>query len=183
MKLEDIKGIKGGNGGGYDAINTTRSIFQRIAEWSHSAFQSVNGLYWYQRLHGFEPDSRVFDRKSFGNSHALYEPYLPTDPRLHQVLCELVSQKMGFRLRRAGFSASGIHIGCLYSDYTYWHKGLKLGIKFIDGDDYIKKLWEYYSSDLINILEHFQFPAIILINHKLFNNNYFVITKRNTDSR
>lgn len=136
MSLEDIKGIKGGNGGRLRRYGITTPV--EFLEASESdltqAFQSVNGLYWYQRLHGFEPDTREFDRKSFGNSHALYEPYLPADKRLHQVLMQLVL-KMGYRLRHAGFSAGGIHIGCLYDDYTYWHKGIKLGGSIIDSRD------------------------------------------------
>lgn len=136
MSLEDIKGIKGGNGGRLRryGITTPLEFFDASTADLTQAFQSINGLYWWQRLHGEEPDSREFDRKSFGNSHALYEPYMPSDYRLHQVLMQLVF-KMGFRLRRGGYSASGIHIGCLYSDYTYWHKGVKLGGSIIDSRD------------------------------------------------
>ena len=128
MQLEDIKGIKGGNGGRLRrfGINTPLQFFQASQSDLTQAFQSVNGLYWWQRLHGYEPDAREFDRKSFGNSHALYKPYVRTERPLHQILMQLVL-KTGYRLRRAGFSASGIHVSCLYADYTYWHQGKKLG--------------------------------------------------------
>ncbi len=32
---------------------------------------------------------------------------------------------MGRRLRRGGYTASGIHVSCLLSDYSYWHHGQK----------------------------------------------------------
>lgn len=133
MSLEDIKGIKGGNGGRLRryGITTPIEFFNASISDLTQAFQSINGVYWWQRLHGQEPDTREFDRKSFGNSHALYEPYLPYDHRLHQILTQLVF-KMGYRLRHAGFSAAGIHVSCLYDDYTYWHHGKKLGGAIVD---------------------------------------------------
>lgn len=128
MQLEDIKGIKKGNGSRLRryGITTPIQMFDASKTDLTKAFQSVNGLYWWQRLHGYEPDSREFDRKSFGNSHALYKPYLPHEKPLRQILLQLVL-KMGYRLRHAGFSASGIHLSCLYADYSYWHQGKKLG--------------------------------------------------------
>ena len=37
-------------------------------------------------------------------------------------LCE----KMGRRLRQSNQLASGIHLGVLYQDYSFWHRGKKL---------------------------------------------------------
>lgn len=126
MELEQIKGIKRGYGGRLRAfgIRTPLQFFNASEEELKKAFWSINGLYWWKMLHGYE-DARDFGRKSFGNSHALYVPYLARDPKLHQVLMQLVL-KMGFRLRRGGYSASGIHVATLFDDFTYWHKGKKL---------------------------------------------------------
>ena len=138
MELEDIKGIKNGYGGRLRAagIRTTLQFLFSSPDKLKEAFKSVNGLYWWNMLHGYE-DARDFDRKSFGNSHALYEPYLARDPRLEQVLMQLVL-KMGFRLRKAGYSASGIHVSALFDDFSFWHKGKKLMGSITDS----RKLYE-----------------------------------------
>lgn len=44
--------------------------------------------------------------------------------RLLMKLCE----KTGRRLRNNHSCASGVHVGCLYTDFTYWHKGQKFPI-------------------------------------------------------
>ena len=41
---------------------------------------------------------------------------------LSKILMKLC-EKMGRRLRRKGFTAYGIHVGMMYQDGTYWHRG------------------------------------------------------------
>lgn len=126
MELEDIKGIKHGNGTRLRMakIHTTMKFFEASSDELVSAFRSIVGHHWWMRLHGYEPDTREFPRKSFGNQHALYTAYYSTDHNLHQVLCQ-ITMKIGFRIRKAGYSAQGINVGCLFDDYTYWHESHK----------------------------------------------------------
>lgn len=89
-------------------------------------FRSILGYYWYARLRGWEIDSAHFKRRSYGNSYAL--KIQTNDPaalaRLLMKLCE----KTGRRLRSNRHSSCGVHVGCLYTDFTYWHKGQKFPI-------------------------------------------------------
>ena len=84
-------------------------------------FQSINGYYWYLRLRGWEIDAVDFKRKSFGQSYAL--GHHTADPKALAPLLMKLTEKMGRRLRKAGYKAGGIHVSCVYTDWTYWHEG------------------------------------------------------------
>jgi len=52
-------------------------------------------------------------------------------------LCE----KTGRRLRRAKYSAQGVHVACVYTDLSNWHTGRKFDVPvFTTRDIYIKAL-------------------------------------------
>ncbi len=86
-------------------------------------FKSICGFHWHLRLRGWEVDQVEFSRKSFGQTYSL--PVHTADPKdLAQLLMKLC-EKMGRRLRHAGFLAQGIHVACLYSDHSFWHQSKK----------------------------------------------------------
>lgn len=98
-----------------------------------AAFESIIGFHWYLRIHGWEVDDVIFDRKSYGNSYALGKPY--TDPEdLAPILCKLV-EKSGRRMRKGGFMAKGVHFSIVYRDFDHWHKGVTLPDALIDSRD------------------------------------------------
>ncbi len=127
MELEALTGIKAGYGGRlrWFGIDSALAFYRAPIKLLKTAFHSVIGYHWWLRLHGWEADDREFGRKSYGQSYALYKPYRPDDARLHQILCQLV-EKMGRRMRLGGYVANGIHVSCLFDDYSYWHRGQKL---------------------------------------------------------
>ena len=87
-------------------------------------FQSIVGHHWYMRLRGYEIDDVEFKRKSFGQDFALGKK--TDDPEeLSRILMKLC-EKMGRRLRKSGYVANGIHVGIIYEDGTYWHRGRKV---------------------------------------------------------
>lgn len=86
-------------------------------------FRSILGYYWYLRLRGWEIDSVDFKRKSYGNSYAL--KIQTNDKNALAKLLMKLCEKTGRRLRRNKHCASGVHVGCLYTDFSYWHKGSK----------------------------------------------------------
>lgn len=134
LALEDLCGIKEGNATRLKAVGITTPVAMLYASAKnlHYAFRSIVGHHWWMRLHGYEdgtlykafgsPDS---EQKSFGQSHAMGKPRIPNDPRLWQILAQLV-MKMGRRLRRDGFTARGISVSLLFADHTHWgvqHRG------------------------------------------------------------
>lgn len=102
-----------------------------------AAFASINGYYWYLRLRGWEIDDVEFGRHSYGNSYALPQS-LSRFEDLSPILMKLC-EKMGFRLRRAGFSAKGIHLALIYKNGSFWHKGCLLSEAIFDTRDIYKK--------------------------------------------
>lgn len=86
-------------------------------------FKSIIGYYWYLRLRGHEIDAIDFKRKSFGNTYALQKQ--TRDPKELSKLLMKLCEKTGRRLRRAQYSAQGVHVSCVYTDMTYWHTGRK----------------------------------------------------------
>jgi DNA polymerase-4 len=85
-------------------------------------FKGITGYYWYLRLRGWEIDQAESKRQSYGQSYALK---VPTDSseELSHLLMKL-TEKMGRRLRAAGYEAGGVHMSCVYRDGR-WHKGCK----------------------------------------------------------
>lgn len=103
----------------------------------NQVFKSIGGYYWYMRLRGWETDAIDFARKSFGQQYAMGEK--TSDPeKLAKILMKLV-EKMGRRLRRHGMAARGVHIACLYEDYTHWHKGKKFDREMITSAELFRK--------------------------------------------
>lgn len=127
MRLEDLTGIKAGYGGRLRScgITTPIELYGATQKELVYAFRSIVGYQWWMWMHGWEtgPNTKIeSDQKSFGQSHALFVPYVTTDSKLHQILCQL-SGKMARRMREAGFVAGGIHVSALYSDHSFWHHG------------------------------------------------------------
>lgn len=87
-------------------------------------FKSIVGHYWYLRLHGFEVDDFESIRKSFGQEYSLKEK-TNNPEKLKKIIMKLC-EKMGRRLRQLNQFASGIHLGILYQDYSFWHKSKKI---------------------------------------------------------
>jgi DNA polymerase-4 len=87
-------------------------------------FQSIVGYYWYLRLRGYEIDQVDFGRKSFGNTYALGKQ--TNDPRELAKLLLKLCEKTGRRLRKAGYAAQGVHVSCVYTDFSFWHTGRKV---------------------------------------------------------
>ncbi|MBI4136749.1 hypothetical protein HY469_01685 [Candidatus Roizmanbacteria bacterium] len=106
-------------------IFTPFELYQASAlKLKKEAFRSINGYYWYARMRGIEVDGVDWQRKSYGQDYALQKK--TDDPKeIERILIKLC-EKMGRRLRRAGYGAQGIHVGCLYNDHTYWNRGRKL---------------------------------------------------------
>src|SRR3954454_3440388 len=102
-------------------------------------FQSILGYYWYLRLRGHEIDAVDFKRKSFGNTYAL-QKQTNDQKELSKLLMKLC-EKTGRRLRRAEYSAQGVHVSCVYTDLSWWHTGRKFEVPiYTTRDIYVKAL-------------------------------------------
>lgn len=100
-------------------------------------FKSVEGYRWYMRLRGWEVDNVEWGRKTYGQSYALKE-FTNNISELAPLLMKLC-EKMGRRLRRGGYYASGIHVGCIYEKSEYWHLGRKVEKKLYNSADMYKE--------------------------------------------
>lgn len=138
LELTDLCGIKSNN-----AVRLNRMGIFTVADFARAesivlkaAFGGIVGYYWYLRLRGFEVDDVVFARRSYGNSYALPKP-LATIEELSPILQKL-TEKMGFRMRRGGYRARGVHVGVLYRDWGYWHHGQVQPEPVFDSRDFYK---------------------------------------------
>jgi DNA polymerase IV len=103
-------------------------------------FQSINGYYWYLRLRGYEIDEVDFARKSFGNTYALGRQ--TNDPKELAKLLMKLCEKTGRRLRRAAYAAAGVHVACVYTDFSFWHISRKFHVPvYTTREIYRKALW------------------------------------------
>jgi DNA polymerase-4 len=141
LKLTDLCGIKTRNvirlnGAG---IYTVMDFYNAPMWKLKTAFRSVLGYYWHVRLHGWEVDDVEFARRSYGNSYALPKP-LKTPEELSPILIKLV-EKVGSRLRRAGYKARGVHLSIMYRDWSHWHKSVTFSNELFDSRDIYKKVF------------------------------------------
>lgn len=138
LKLDDLCGIKTQNSirlnnlGIYSVLDFYKASIQDLK----AAFNSINGYYWYLRLRGWEIDSILLGRRSYGNSYSLPKP-LTTPHELSPILCKLV-EKMGARLRRAHYKANGVHLAISFRNGRFWHKGISTEVTF-DSRDFFKQ--------------------------------------------
>lgn len=103
-------------------IRTPIQFFQ--ASWEtlqYRIFKSIIGFHWYLRLRGWEVDAQEHERKSYGQQYALHR-HTNNPKEIEGILLKL-TEKMGRRLRKAGYSARGIHMASLFSDHTEWSWG------------------------------------------------------------
>jgi len=139
LKLTDLPYIKARNSIRLNNMGIFTVLdFYNAPLWKlKAAFASINGYYWYLRLRGLEIDNVGFARRSYGNSYALPKP-LSTLEELSPILSKLV-EKTGFRLRRAGYSARGVHTAVGYRDGSFWHKGVSFPENLFDSRNIYRK--------------------------------------------
>lgn len=139
LSLTDLCGIKLRNGVRLQKQGIMNVLdFYRAPYWKlKAAFESINAYYWYLRLRGWEADGVIFARRSYGNSFALPKPLVRVE-ELSPILSKLVT-KMSARLRRAGFSAKGVHLAVSFRDGSFWRKGNKTDKLLFDFRDFYKE--------------------------------------------
>jgi DNA polymerase-4 len=124
-----------------NGIFTPMEFFQASLDTlKKQVFQSILGYYWFLRLRGYEIDQVDFARKSFGNTYALQKQ--TNEPKELVKLLMKLCEKTGRRLRRAAYAASGVHVACVYTDFSSWHTGRKVEIPvYTTREIYLKALW------------------------------------------
>ncbi len=139
LSLSDLPGIKARNTRRLNlaGIYSVLDFYEASPPKLKIAFQSVFSYYWHLRLHGFEIDDFESIRKSVGNSYALPRRLL-NNHQIYPIVSKL-TQKTGFRLRRASFVARGVHVAISFRDRTFWHKGKLFDEDFYASEDIYKK--------------------------------------------
>lgn len=123
LALTDLTGIKSANASRLNGMGIYSVLdFYNASVWKLKAsFHSITGLYWYERLRGFEVDDFISKRGSYGNSVAIGKTVISFE-EICPILCNLV-EKMAGRLRAAGYKAYGVHLALFYKNGSFWHKG------------------------------------------------------------
>src|SRR5688572_24774760 len=142
VSLLDLNGINTRNEARLNAsgIFTPMEFFNASVDvLKKQVFQSILGYYWYLRLRGHEIDQVDFARKSFGNTYALGKQ--TNNPKELAKLLMKLCEKTGRRLRRAGYVAQGVHVSCVYTDFSFWHTGRKVEVPlYTTREIYLKAL-------------------------------------------
>lgn len=140
IKLIDLTGINiryQARLNAYGIFTPTQFFSASLEKLQKQVFRGILGYYWYLRLRGWEIDSMDFKRKTFGHSYAL--GHQTSDPEALSKLLMKLCEKTGRRLRRSCNSASGIHVSCLYTDFSYWHASHKFPIPSYTTNDIYRK--------------------------------------------
>jgi len=123
LALTDLTGINHR----YEARLNAAGIFSPSQFFEASAeklyrqvFHSIVGGQWFSRLRGWEVDAVVWDRKSVGHTYAIGRKTANRE-EIAQLLMKLC-YKVGRRMRKQGFSASGIHLSIGFQNGHWWAK-------------------------------------------------------------
>lgn len=110
LDLQDLTGIAGANERRLNAVGiyTPLAMLDASAETLHTAFKSICGEQWHQRLRGWEVDDIDYDLKSCGRQYVLDSPRL-TMPEKIARLHSLV-EGVGAKLRHNNKAARGLTI-------------------------------------------------------------------------
>jgi len=157
--------------------------FYNASPWQLKAsFRSINALYWYFRLRGYEVDNFDFKIKSIGNSYSIPKNLIaPND--LAPILAKLVN-KTASRLRNHNFAAYGVHVGVtlknrfLQKDYGcqqyYLHRGKRLKEPIFYTSDIFKIAFEILSELPIKSPVHtLSISCFSLVEHSSFQLSLF----------
>lgn len=141
LKLTDLNGIAERNAHRLqiNGIYTPVDLYYATVYKLHKqVFHSITGYYWYRRMRGWEIDDYDFERKSYGQQYALGKKTgdVAELSRIIMRLCE----KMGRRLRKASYTAQGVHLACYYEDYTSWNRGRKKDKKLFTTSELYKHI-------------------------------------------
>lgn len=135
LTLTDLTGIDRQNAIRLNSVGiyTVTDFYHADLRTIKAAFQSICGYYWFLRLRGWEIDDVEWGTKSFGHSYSLPK-FLTKAEDLAPILAKLV-EKVGFRMRKEGFQARGVHLALLFEDHEYFHQGLSLDQPIFSSQD------------------------------------------------
>jgi hypothetical protein len=67
----------------------------------------------------------------------------PMEKLKRQVFQSILGYYWYLRLRRARYSAQGVHVACVYTDLSHWHTGRKFDVPvYTTRDIYVKAIQE-----------------------------------------
>jgi DNA polymerase IV len=167
VSLLDLNGINTRNEARLNAcgIFTPMEFFQASVDiLKKQVFQSILGYYWYLRLRGYEIDQVDFGRKSFGNTYALGKQ--TNEPKELAKLLMKLCEKTGRRLRKAAYTAQGVHVSCVYTDFSFWYTGRKVEQPlYTTREIYLKALRLLDQSGYPKLVRNLAISVYVLVPH------------------
>ena len=142
MKLEDITGIADGYGSRLRAHGITTPLEFLQADdglLRNQVFRSINGMYWHERLRGYEMDDRPTNLGMVGRQWVVKSPS-NNDEYLRSCLHFLV-ETTGLKLRYRGVEARGVCVWVSFSAGGGWRDKKMFRTTFYTNQD----LWERIS--------------------------------------
>lgn len=135
LKLTDLTGIAGRFEKRLNAVGIytpLEFLDADIATLRDVVFKGINGVYWHDRLRGWEVDKRDFSLKSAGRQFVMDGYRLPRKDvlkRLHH-LCE----ETGAKVRSKGMIARGVMVYARTYDYGGWHAKYMAPLPFFSNE-------------------------------------------------
>lgn len=182
-KLTDLNGINTK----YQARLNANGIFTPLQFLEADAtllqkevFKSIVGYSWFMRIRGYEVDDVEFGRKGFGQEYSLGKK--TDDPKALSKIIMKLCEKMGRRLRKDGFSAFGVHVGMIYSDGTYWHRGRKTHSDLYSTSElFTKAMWVFNQQPEKKVVAHISVSCYDLTSSSSSQSSLFDVENKSRD--
>jgi len=142
MELEDITGIADGYGSRLRAHGITTPLQFLEADQSllkNKVFRSINGLYWHERLRGYEMDDIKTNLGMVGRQWVVKNP--SNDDAYLRSCLHFLAETTGMKLRYRGVEARGVCVWVAFNTGGGWRDKKMFRSTFYTNQD----IWERVS--------------------------------------
>jgi DNA polymerase-4 len=153
MKLEDITGIADGYGSRLRAhgIHTPLDFLEASPDLLRkSVFRSINGLYWHNRLRGFEMDDQPTNLGMVGRQWVVRKP--SNDDEYLRSCLHYLAETTGVKLRYRNVAARGVCVWVSFSVGGGWADKRMLRVPFYTNQDiwlHVSRLFDHRPKHMV----------------------------------
>lgn len=145
LELEDLHGIARANASRLrkHGLYTPLDVYRADIATLRQSFESILGFYYAAKMHGYEVDDYVQQRRTLSHEYSLPKPARSIN-ELQTVVSKLC-HKLGSRLSRKGLQAQGVFIYVMWGEWQFWHTQCRCPAKISGWDGLYHYIWDQLS--------------------------------------
>ncbi len=145
LELEDLHGIAKANASRLrkHGIYTPLDMYRANIDTLRQSFESILGFYYAAKMHGYEVDDYLQQRRTLSHEYSLPKP-ARNMAELQTVVSKLC-HKLGSRLSRKSLQADGVFVYVMWGEWQFWHTQARCPAKIVGWDGLYQYIWDLIS--------------------------------------